>query len=453
MTHEVVVVGAGTAGAAAARALALAGRRVALVDARPLDRAGARWVNGVPPWMFDAAGVPRPAPPERRADAGAFALHGLSGRRYLSVDPAPVWGVDMRALVARLQADAVAAGAEVFAEARVEHLRLEGERPVALTLRQGDHPLELSAPLFVDASGMKGVLRRRVPALHRDCPPVPRAHTCSAAQGVHAIADRAGAEQFLARHDARPGDVVCRVGISGGYSIDNLRVEPDFSEVEILTGAIAQPEYLSGPDILRNVRSREPWIGAHHFGGAGAVPLRRPYDRLGASGLALIGDAACQVFPAHGSGIGIGLIAARVLADAVAGAADPGAAEAIAAYRTTFQRQWGALLAAYDLFRRLSQSLDGPTAEALLAAGLVTHANYRAGMDQRLPAPTPGELLTTLRAAARAPRLAARLAPVLARMPAVVALYRRHPAGDDRVALRRWSRAAATLFGETPDLA
>ncbi len=66
---DVVVVGAGTAGAAAAYNLAAVGQRVALVDARPLASAGACWVNAVPDWQFDRANVPRPVAPEHRGGA------------------------------------------------------------------------------------------------------------------------------------------------------------------------------------------------------------------------------------------------------------------------------------------------------------------------------------------------------------------------------------------------
>jgi len=52
---DVVIVGAGTAGASAAYQFARRGRRVALVDAKAFDASGARWVNGVAPWMFAPA--------------------------------------------------------------------------------------------------------------------------------------------------------------------------------------------------------------------------------------------------------------------------------------------------------------------------------------------------------------------------------------------------------------
>lgn len=68
-TFDAIVVGAGTAGAGAAYHLASGGLRVALVDVRPFDAAGARWVNGVPAWQFERARIPLPAAPELRGTA------------------------------------------------------------------------------------------------------------------------------------------------------------------------------------------------------------------------------------------------------------------------------------------------------------------------------------------------------------------------------------------------
>ena len=57
MPYDVAIIGLGTAGSALAFQCARVGLRVLGVDARTFDEAGARWVNGVPAWTFDAASV------------------------------------------------------------------------------------------------------------------------------------------------------------------------------------------------------------------------------------------------------------------------------------------------------------------------------------------------------------------------------------------------------------
>ena len=51
---DVAIVGAGTAGAAAAALCAQRGLSVVCLDSKPLDGAGARWLNGVPLSAFDS---------------------------------------------------------------------------------------------------------------------------------------------------------------------------------------------------------------------------------------------------------------------------------------------------------------------------------------------------------------------------------------------------------------
>ena len=61
---DVAIVGAGTAGAAAALLCARRGLRVLAIDRAPLERAGAHWINAVPTRLFDEAGIARPIAPE-----------------------------------------------------------------------------------------------------------------------------------------------------------------------------------------------------------------------------------------------------------------------------------------------------------------------------------------------------------------------------------------------------
>ena len=101
--YDVVVVGAGSAGACAAYHLAGSGLSVALLDRRDLSAAGARWPNGIPPWMFDRAGLDRPESPELVDVDFPVHMMGHKGTGRLSMPRCPFWKVDMALLVGRLQ--------------------------------------------------------------------------------------------------------------------------------------------------------------------------------------------------------------------------------------------------------------------------------------------------------------------------------------------------------------
>lgn len=454
---DAVVVGAGTAGATAAFNLAKVGRRVALVDARPLEAAGARWVNAVPAWQFERAGVPLPEGEEHRGGAVPVLLPSDGAQRLALGHLPDVLKVDMRLLVERLQRLALEAGALPFPRTQIREVVLRRERPVAVRgVQWGEdgqaREVELRARLFVDASGLVGVLRQQVPALSRHTPAPAPSDVCCAAQQVRAIADRAGAERFLTRVGASSGEALNYLGVAGGFSTLMVSVDLEANEVELLAGALADGSTPSGGDLIRRFRADEPWVGELHFGGQGRIPLRRPYDRFSTPGLALVGNAACQVFPAHGSGIGVGMAAGRILAESVRGHDDTGGLQATWSYQAGTMRELGGLLGAYDVFRRLSQRLSGADIGRLITAGLMSQGNAQAALLQRMPRPTPREGLTLLTGAARAPRLAGKMIPQVARMQAVHAIYRRYPRRPCLRQLGRWSRLAARLHGGTPDV-
>ena len=102
MKPHVVVLGLGTAGAAVAALCARRGLQVTGVDRQPLDATGARWVNGVPAWVFDAVRLDPPRPPEHLGGQEPF--HLIAGWDGPRMTLKGVQDVDMRALTTRLLA-------------------------------------------------------------------------------------------------------------------------------------------------------------------------------------------------------------------------------------------------------------------------------------------------------------------------------------------------------------
>jgi len=422
---DVVIVGAGTAGAAAALQCAQRGLSVVCLERGALGGAGARWVNGVAASAFAAAGIAEPCGDERRGGGGAFHLVAGYGPQRVTIRDHGVLEVDMRLLVSRLQAAALEAGATLLADVDVRGVDGENVRTSAGRVR---------ADWIVDASGLAG-------ARLLEQPRVDVRHICAAAQHVREVVDHAGARAFCEQHRAGLDEVVCFAGVAGGYSIINVRY--DGETVSILTGSIPGAGYPSGAAMLRDFAAQHPWIGPRIFGGERAIPVRRPFDRIAAGRVAAIGDAACQVFSAHGSGIGPGMVAARALADALA------AGRGVDGYAVEWQRAYGGLLASFDLFRRLSQTLALDQLEYLIEQGVMDAELVRGGMAQEYPRPRLAAAPNQLRALAGEPRLAARFADMAARMIAVRGLYARYPRRAS--GLRVWSRLVAGVFGEAAD--
>lgn len=452
MKYDVVVVGAGTAGANAALQLARRGRSVLLVERRAAHLGGAQWHNGVLDRQFRSAGVPPPAGRARSSDGAVARLVGPDGARG-AVVTAPTVRADMAALGAHLRRAALDAGVELVDHAVVRDVGYRGQRLAALTLQvqpPGGTPrtVKVEADLAVDASGRGGALRRRSPVLARWCPPPRSGELCAAADLRLRVADPEGAKRFLERHGANAGDHVNRVGVHGGWSTRSITVSEDLEEVSLLVGCVADGRHGTIPGMLAAALDEEPWIGEQISAGRGLIPLRRPYARLTAPGLALVGDAACQVFPAHGSGIGLGLIAGTMLAEAVAPAADAGGAAALWRYQSGFHRAHGGDLAGYDALRRMTTAIGPAGVARMVRAGMPGPSMVHAGLDQRWGAPPLGELLGSARGLAADPGLAALLAPWLVRAQAARALASRYPHDPLDAALARWDRRVGRLVGE-----
>lgn len=442
---DVVVVGAGTAGLNAALQLARRGRSVVVLERRPEGKSGARWCNGVLPWQYERAGLDPPLPDEVHGAGGAVHMVSPTRAHRFTIAANPIVDADMRALVERLRGLAVEAGVDLRWGVTDVELHLAGGRPTRITGTQGDATIAITARLFVDAAGLDGVLRRQVPVLHAICPPCGPDDLCSAQQLSLAVDDPDGARAFLAAEGAEPGDAVTQVGMAGGYSTINIRVDPSLDEVSVLTGSIPATGAPTGPDLLRTVREANPWMGRTRFGGGGTIPLRRTYDRFTAPGIALVGDAACQVMGGHGSGIGFGLIAGTVLAEAVSTAGDIGSAEALWAYQATFLREFGAILAGYDAVRRMSVKLGPEGVERLFATGVFSEALVLPGLDQRLGMLNAREATDAALVLASNPKLARVVVPALTAMTTARGLYRLYPTAPG-AAFDRWAASVQRLL-------
>ena len=455
---DAVVVGAGVAGTASALQLARAGRRVGLVEKRALKASGFRCVQSVPPWMFERAGLAPSRPPERREAESSIVVRGRHDQKLITLRKAPAWSVDIGLLLERLQTEALEAGVVPFEHARAERLVSRGERPRSLTISVSrsdgrERRLEVDASLFVDASGTSRTLLDQLPRLARKCPEVLPEDICLASQEVCEVTDREGAASFLEKLGAKTDEETIWSGTAGSYSTLNVNVARDLRTVSLLGGAIEGRILAADADPLTPLKLKHPWIGKVISGSRGRIPLRRPYSQLVAPGIALVGQAGCQVFPAHGCGVGASLIAARELGKAVGGRGDPGSLEALWRYQVSFQRERGAVHCAYDRFRKVVQSLETNELEALYRAGLITTGGMSSTMNQRLITMTSSDRRSLSRGALREPRLAARMAAGVGPMQAVYLTGRCVPPWPVGRLLRKWSRLVGRWLWSDPDYA
>ena len=90
------------------------------------------------------------------------------------------------------------------------------------------------------------------------------------------------------------------------------------------------------------------------------MPVRRPLKSLVADGIAFVGDAAAQVNPIHGGGIGAGMRAGIILGEVAkrAIARNDHSAWGLWHYNMRYLTNFGKRLASLEIFRRLLQSVS-----------------------------------------------------------------------------------------------
>ncbi|MDT0532248.1 geranylgeranyl reductase family protein [Micromonospora sp. DSM 115977] len=374
---DVVVVGAGPAGSAAALAARRAGASVLLLDRSdfPRDKACGDGIAAHALDVLDELGVPDAV--TGYAPLPALRLVGPGGGAVARALPRPAYTVPRRVFDARLVAAAVGAGARLRRHA-VRHVEVRGDRVVLDGV--------LAGRAVVGADGAGSVLRRTL-----GHPPNPDRHLALAIRG-YAPALPGPPEQLIVTSSPR------WPAYAWSFPIGDGRANVGYGEVlrgEPLTRAHLVDRLgalLPGTDPATVTDLR-----AHH------LPLSTHRPAPGRGRLLLAGDALSLINPFTGEGIFYAL-----LSGALAGAAAAGAPEQAARrYAATLRRRLGTHLRHSSLAAWLARRRRVVDA-AVRAAGRddrVYRTVVELGLgDGRLDARTLGMIGIGLSAWERTPR-------------------------------------------------
>jgi digeranylgeranylglycerophospholipid reductase len=442
-TTDVVVVGAGTAGAVAARRVAASGVRVLVVERRPAPDIG-RKICGNAITDDGVAAIQKrvspPAGPEiaMRVEAGTIGLP--DGRTTLDI---PGSGVILNRLVfgQRLLRDAVAAGAEVVDGCSCVGWADRSAGRIRVRL-QDDTEAEITAGIVIDATGYRALLARTGGPSHDDTPA--RAEVGIGYREIAPVIEpfeKPVRATVVLSPDGAPagygwifpmGDRLANVGLGAPLAGTARTIRDAFA---------AFRERADGPRFL-------PPIDA----GSGMLPLRPPLASMVGDRFMTVGDAACQTNPLHGGGIAPSIVGGAMAGEVAARAIGRGApsTQSLWPYNVAFMREIGAIHAAHDVLRRFLVAL--PARDLTFLAAVL----WRTGAAGALAGPTPrvpiADSMRLLASASARPGLALAFARVVRLMESARRLYEDYPESPDR--LERWrnrarglTRAAAGLAG------
>lgn len=355
--YDTIIVGAGSAGCITARRCAEMGLKVVLIDKKPHELVGQKVCGDeISKSHFDATGIEYPTGDEvSTVISGADVYppnlkNELKVRGWMEFDG---WTVDRLAFGQRLLNEAIQAGAKFIPEYRARQPLLRDGQVIgieATDLKQNE-VLSLGSKVLVDASGFAGAIRNKIdnPLIEQDIAKEDIALCYREILNLKIpLAEPSVARVFLGGEFAPQGyawifpkgiqEVNAGVGVTGGR------------------GRGSPKKYFEKFTRIYPLLFHSKGQG----GKGGAVPVRRPLMSLVADGVAFVGDAALQVNPIHGGGLGPGMRAGIILGEVIkeAIARRNPSANGLWSYNIRFLSNFGRKLASLEIFRRLLQAVS-----------------------------------------------------------------------------------------------
>jgi flavin-dependent dehydrogenase len=328
---DIVVVGAGTAGTYFAWQAAKAGYKVTLLEARPLDVMGQNIeVIHMDQSAFAEFGVPEPLPPEL-IHLETTGVMWSPDRKITDTVEHPFYVLNMPALYKRLHGYAEQGGVEIIDRADVTNVIIENGSLCGVSGEIKGHPFEVRAKLVVDASGMTGAVRTRLPddfgVENKPIDPAKVYCCCLELRTDLPKGSLTGSNSFMSEsgfwNRSYGNDIIIGMSQHGGYDY-TWQKHKEFRE-------------RNWGDPGKLVARRQ-----------GMVPYRRSPFSLVGNGFLVVGDAAFQNRPFSGEGIISGWGACRAaLPTALEGLRKGDTSrKALWGYNTTYFRGQGAKFAA-----------------------------------------------------------------------------------------------------------
>ena len=350
MGYDVIVVGAGPAGAEAARAAASGGLRTLLAEEHPSVGLPSHCTGKLSRHAFAEFEIPQSLALNAVSAAVFHSPGGVAVRiRRATVDS---YVVDRVAFDRWLVERAASAGVDVRVGIRVTAARRRGDRMIVSGLERG-RSFETSCRLLIDAEGAAPRLPRSLGLS------LPRRYAMGLQYQMRGVGGMSGdtPEVFFGREVA-PGFFAWVMPLGG----DRARV-----------GLCVDPLITRRPPVwyLDRLLATHPGVRARFAGAvvevkvAGRVGLAGPGGPASTDGMIIVGDAAGQVKATSGGGIYYAMIAGRIAGE-VAPRYVAGERAALAEYERRWRRRFGREVAFTAYGRRAINRLSDADLDVLL---------------------------------------------------------------------------------------
>jgi digeranylgeranylglycerophospholipid reductase len=439
MKYDVIIVGAGTGGALAAKTAAKLGLQTYLIERKKAELVGDKVCgDAVEKRDFDALNIPLPKGDELENVIKASNLYPPDQSICLSLSDKGSEGYIINRLKfgQRLLKEALDTGLEFQNEIMVQKPLISKNTVIgveAKDMRTGEKK-EIESKIVIDASGFHSPLRKAMksPYIENE---IDNSDIIVCYREILQVGgmdyDPHCIHIFLSQQRA-----------PGGYLWFFPKSE---DKVNLGIGVYADPQYKVKDYYQREVlpMAKEP-IEIIHQGG-GVVPVRRPLWSLVESGIMFIGDAACQVNPLHGGGIGASMRAGIYAAETAATAIERGdtSIDGLWDYNKRYARDQGGDFASLDVLRVALQRFTDPELNFGLRNGLLSNQDIMDIASGKAVQPTPLDLIGRALRGIGKPELLLNLWFVNNQINKMKTLFKAYP---DRSNFERWKVSIQKIY-------
>jgi geranylgeranyl reductase family protein len=353
---DVIVVGAGSAGCVTARRCAELGLKTLLVDRKVKKLIGQKVCGDeVSKTHFEATGIDYPEGDEistiiQGADVyPPSMINELQVRGWAEFDG---WTVNRLSFGQRLLKEAITAGVKFQHSTHVGGPMIRGSQIIGIECKdkEGEEKI-IRSRVVVDASGFAATIRNKIDS-----------------DLVENVIDKGDIalcyREILKLKMPLAEPEVARVFLGGNIAPQGYAwiFPKGTQEINAGVGITGGKGRGSPKSHFEKFKETYPLMFDSTVieGKGGAVPVRRPLKSLVGNGVAFVGDAALQVNPIHGGGIGAGMRAGIILGEVIKSAIARRDLEATGLwqYNIRYLTNFGKRLASLEIFRRLLQAVS-----------------------------------------------------------------------------------------------
>jgi len=440
---DVVVIGAGTAGCMTATTIAKSGLNVCLVERKRREDIGKKICgDAIGRHHFDELGLKEPSGAEVERRILGVKIYSPDAESIFEVKGEGLHGYTLNRHIfgQRLLKLALNAGATLLDHTQALEPLTEGKFVKGILVRdlETERKTTINCSVLVDASGFSALLRRTLPQEMKQGMEVGREDVEACFREIRQLKKEMNDTEFC--------EIYLDLKIApGGYAWIFPKAG---TKVNVGLGVSMKGKFPNPREQLYKHILSKPMFEASEVieKGAWYVPTRRPLDSMVGNGFVLVGDAACQVNPIHGGGMGPSMGGGKLAGETIVSALEKGdvSLEGLWPYNLKYMKWYGVKQAGLDVFRILLQTCTNEELNYGMKYTLITEQDLlRASMGEETRFNIT-EITKRVFRGLRKLSFLKRLKATADLTKQVRAWYRKYPASSEEFA--KWKEGIESLF-------